>query len=257
MSGTYYYFGTDGYVKKNKQTINGQPYQFSSTTGAAYKAGWINYANGNRAYCLGNGKLATGTVTIDGSVYTFGSDGYLDEAAKHAITGKVSTNAATLAKLYKSKVGSYYENTYVKLTKTDVDTIEEFCQIYVEEAAAENINVEVAFCQAMHETGWLKYGGDVKATQFNFAGLGATGGGAGGATFKDVRTGVRAQIQHLKAYANKEPLKNACVDPRFDLVTRGSAPYVEWLGQKENPTGAGWATSAEYGYNIIAIMNQL
>ena len=34
-------------------------------------------------------------------------------------------------------------------------------------------------------------------------------------------------------------------------MTKGVSPYVEWLGQKESPTGAGWATGANYGYNIV------
>ena len=60
--------------------------------------------------------------------------------------------------------------------------------------------------------------------------------------FADVRTGIRAQIQHLKAYGSAENLKSACVDPRFKYVTRNSAKYVEWLGIKENPAGVGWAS---------------
>ena len=127
----------------------------------------------------------------------------------------------------------------------------------MEEAAAEGIKAEVAFCQAMLETGWLKFGGDVRIEQYNFAGIGAVGGGAGGAAFETVREGVRAQIQHLKAYANNEPLNNACVDPRFSKVTRGSAPYVEWLGQQENPNGYGWATGAGYGSKILKLINEL
>ena len=102
----------------------------------------------------------------------------------------------------------------------------------------------------MKETGYLKFGGDVTIEQFNFAGLGAIGDGAGGATFGSVREGVRAHVQHLKAYASKDALNNPCVDPRFDLVGRGVAPYVEWLGAKENPNGRGWAMAVGYGFSI-------
>ena len=109
----------------------------------------------------------------------------------------------------------------------------------------------------MLETGWLKFGGNVDISQFNFAGLGSTGAGVKGASFLNVRNGVRAQIQHLKAYANNENLNNACVDPRFNYVKRGSAPYVEWLGQNDNPNGYGWATASGYGYNILKLMNEL
>ena len=88
------------------------------------------------------------------------------------------------------------------------------------------------------------------------AGIGATGA-VHGASFKDVRTGIRAQIQHLKAYASTSPLNNACVDPRFNLVTRNTAPYVEWLGIKENPNGYGWATAKNYGYDIVGMVKVL
>lgn len=75
----------------------------------------------------------------------------------------------------------------------------------------------------------------------NFAGIGTTGGGVAGVSYPDVRTGIRAQVQHLKAYACEDALNQDLVDTRFDMVTRGSAPYVEWLGQQENPNGGGWA----------------
>ena len=161
------------------------------------------------------------------------------------IVGSSAVTRDQMVAYYKANQAypAFYQNT-------DAPTVEAFCQIYLEECNAEGIKAEVAFCQAMKETGFLRYGGDVNIAQFNFAGLGATGGGAQGASFSSVREGVRAQIQHLKAYASTEPLNNVCVDPRFHLVTRGTAQYVEWLGQKENPGGYGWATAQNYGYSI-------
>ena len=76
----------------------------------------------------------------------------------------------------------------------------------IEEADAEGVRGEVVFEQAMLETGWLQFGGDASAGQFNFSGLGTTGGGVAGNSFPDVRTGIRAQVQHLKAYASSEEL---------------------------------------------------
>ena len=122
--------------------------------------------------------------------------------------------------------------------------------MYYDECKAEGVKVEVAFCQAMKETGFLRFGGDVSITQYNFAGIGATGNGNPGNSFASVRQGIRAQVQHLKAYASTEGLNNVCVDPRFQYVSRGCAPYVEWLGKHENPFGAGWATGKNYGYSI-------
>ena len=108
---------------------------------------------------------------------------------------------------------------------------------------------DLAFAQAMHETAFLKYGGDVKIEQFNFGGLGATGGVPGN-KFPDIRTGVRAQIQHLKAYASTAPLKKACVDERFKYVERGCAPYIEYLSSANNPKGKGWAKDPAYAEKI-------
>ncbi len=179
------------------------------------------------------------------------------------IMGTSQTNVAQMVRYYKANASGYdtfkarYEGKYDgSLAKGGASTIERFAQIFYEEANAEGVKAEVAFTQCMKETGFLKYGGDVLPNQYNFAGIGATGA-VHGASFKDVRTGIRAQIQHLKAYASTSPLNNACVDPRFNLVTRNTAPYVEWLGIQENPNGYGWATAKNYGYDIVGMVKVL
>ncbi|WP_306480547.1 glucosaminidase domain-containing protein [Mediterraneibacter sp.] len=143
------------------------------------------------------------------------------------------------------------------LSKGGAESIEEFCQMYYDEASAEGVRPEVAFVQTMKETGFLQYGGDASIEQFNFAGLGTTGGGVPGNSYPDVQTGIRAQIQHLKAYATAEPLNGECVDDRYEYVKKGAAPYVEWLGQKENPEGLGWATGENYGYDIVRMIRDM
>jgi hypothetical protein len=114
---------------------------------------------------------------------------------------------------------------------------------YIDEAAAEGINSDIAFCQMVHETNYLRFGDDVQAGQNNFCGLGATGRGEPGLSFPSVEIGVRAHIQHLKAYANAQPLRKKLVDPRFGKVSRGQAPYIEYL------TGT-WATDPQYGVKL-------
>ncbi|MBQ9609306.1 MAG: N-acetylmuramoyl-L-alanine amidase [Lachnospiraceae bacterium] len=162
------------------------------------------------------------------------------------IMGDTNTNLNQMVAYYNAN--ATYPEFYAN---SDAPTIEAFCQIYIEECKAEGVRADIAFCQAMKETGFLRYGGQVSIEQYNFAGLGATDDGAAGASFDSVRTGIRAQVQHLKAYASNEALKNACVDPRFSLVTRGAAIYVEWLGVNENPNGKGWATAEKYGYSLL------
>ena len=139
-------------------------------------------------------------------------------------------------------------------------SLEALAQMYLIEGATEGVRGDVAFAQSLHETGFFRFGGIVQPGQNNFAGIGALNGNTVGqaATFPNALTGVRAQIQHLKAYASTEPLKNPCVDPRFGLVTRGSAPYVEWLGAADNPSGAGWAYPGKgYGASVLTLLSQL
>lgn len=171
------------------------------------------------------------------------------ERQLYSIMGDSTVTAEQMAEFFNDRCT--VDNQYPYGNVTEAPTIEDFCKIYIEECKAEGVKAEVAFCQAMLETGFLKFGGDVKKEQYNFAGIGATGGGVSGHSFSTIREGIRAQVQHLKAYASKEPLNQAVVDPRFNFVKRGTAIYVEWLGQKENPEGNGWASSANYGYNIV------
>lgn len=179
------------------------------------------------------------------------------------IMGTSQTTVAQMVRYYNSNASGYdtfkakYNGKYNGvLAKGGASTINQFAQIFYEEATAEGVRAEVAFTQCMKETGFLKYGGDVLPNQYNFAGIGATGA-VHGASFSNVRIGIRAQIQHLKAYGSISPLTNPCVDPRFNLVKRGSAQYVEWLGIKENPNGYGWATSKSYGHDIVNMVNSL
>lgn len=144
-----------------------------------------------------------------------------------------------------------------ELSDGGADSIETFCQLYYDEATAEGVRPEVAFAQTMKETGFLQYGGDASIEQYNFAGLGTTGNGVPGNSYPDVQTGIRAQIQHLKAYATTDSLNQECVDDRYAYVKKGSAPYVQWLGQQENPEGLGWATGDNYGYDIVGMIEDM
>lgn len=173
------------------------------------------------------------------------------ETGKTEIMGKAKASAQQMALFARSK------NAEPQLPAC---SLEQLAQFFLEEGEAEGVRGDVAFAQSLHETGFFKYGGIVIPTQNNYAGIGALNGNATGqaATFPDPRTGVRAQIQHLKAYASTEPLVNACVDPRFSLVTRGSAPYVEWLGAADNPNGKGWAVPGSgYGANVVKLLSQI
>lgn len=178
-------------------------------------------------------RLVTGKMTLGKSE--------AETPGLYAICGDSNVTVSQMMRYYKKNAGyPFYYAT------SDAPTLKKFCQLYYKECEKEEIRAEVAFAQAMHETNFLRYGGDVSISQFNFAGLGATGGGVSGNSFATVQIGIRAHVQHLKAYASTEPLNNECVDPRFGYVTRGTAPYVEWLAIPDNPYGKGWATDVNY-----------
>jgi hypothetical protein len=133
--------------------------------------------------------------------------------------------------------------------------IEILARYYVEEGAAEGIAGDVAFVQAVVETGWFRFSSLVPGSLNNFGGIGATDTDPSPAAFPDARTGVRAQIQHLRAYADpaarecaEPPLHHPCVDPRYEVVApKGKAPVWNLMGR------GNWATSPAYGAAILQL----
>ncbi|MGO5052664.1 glucosaminidase domain-containing protein [Lachnospiraceae bacterium LCP25S3_G4] len=209
------------------------------------------------------GSISLAPKIIDNIWETIGQNGNLEESlivdevmtpGAYSIMGRTTATVSQMITYYQENSGNYPSEM---LGKGGAGDIEAFANIYYEESIAEGVRAEVAFAQTMKETGWLQYGGDSKISQFNFAGLGTTGGGVEGNAFPDVRTGVRAQIQHLKAYASDLALNQPCVDARYGYVTKGCAPFVEWLGQQENPSGTGWAVASGYGYDIVGMIWEL
>lgn len=177
----------------------------------------------------------------------------------YVIEGSSNISVKRMAEFYNTYSPISYPSDALK--KGGASTIDELAQIFYEEAIDENVKPEVVWCQTMIETGYLKFDGDVDISQYNFSGIAATGNGVAGASFSDVRQGVRAQVQHMKAYASgtvtEETLKHELVDPRFKNVSKGSAKYVEILGAKENPLGTGWASDEEYGQKILSLIQKL
>ncbi len=129
--------------------------------------------------------------------------------------------------------------------------LEDVVQAYYDEAGREGIRPDVALCQALKETGYFAYGGDVSPDQNNFCGLGATGNKVAGAHFATPQLGVRAHIQHLLAYASTERPKTAIVDPRYELLAEKN---TELYGQVDSWTGLNgrWAVPGKhYGQEIL------
>lgn len=131
-----------------------------------------------------------------------------------------------------------------------VNTYRDLPKLYREEGAIEGVNHDIAFCQMLVETNSLNFGGSLNPAQNNFGGIGSPTGGMEGASFPSARVGVRAQIQHLKAYGSLDPLVQRQVDPRFGFVVRGVAPLISQLSGR-------WSADLEYGLKITAFMRRL
>jgi hypothetical protein len=134
--------------------------------------------------------------------------------------------------------------------QVDPDMVKRLVKYYIIESNREGVNYEVAFCQMCLETGFLKFEGSVSRFQNNYCGLGCTDIWSPGDWFASMEEGVRAHIQHLKAYASLDPVRSPLVDPRFSNVRRGSVVTVTELTGK-------WAADPEYGQKISTLIHKL
>ena len=147
---------------------------------------------------------------------------------------------------------------YIKQTNPKVRldcSVEELVDLYWQEAEREEVRPDLALAQSLVETGTYAYGGDVHHKQNNFCGLGTTGGGVKGASFKTPELGVRAHIQHLLAYTQKKRPQTKIVDPRYELAhnIRLERGLVDtWYGL--NGT---WAMGSLYCEKIMATYQKM
>ena len=181
------------------------------------------------------------------------------KAVKAAMSG-TSGNTSGYTKIMGAAVATVEQmKAYLKGKNPSVaQSVLDMLPLYLSEGKTEGVRGDIAFAQSCLETGNFTFSGSaVTLDQNNFCGMGVTSNGLKGNSFDTPQLGIRAQIQHLKAYASTENLKNPCIDPRFKYVTRGSAEYVEWLGQQENPDGKGWAAGAGYGAKILSILKAI
>ncbi|MBC3804475.1 hypothetical protein GH808_08520 [Acetobacterium fimetarium] len=199
----------------------------------------------------GNYSVHVYGVEADGRNVFLGNTSVSVRYVETPIMGATTVTAADLIAYYKA-TGCTFPQIYGNIG-VNLDT---FVNMYIQECAVEGVRAEVAFAQAMLETGNLQFGGDVKVSQFNFAGLGATGGVPGydfsttyGNSSAGLQTGIRGHVQHLKCYASDQPLNQTKVDPRWNNSLRLRALSVEELAGT-------WAADKTYAGKVKAIMNK-
>jgi hypothetical protein len=135
-------------------------------------------------------------------------------------------------------------------------------ELFVDEGNAENVRGDVAFAQSILETGWFSFpdGGYVRPWFNNFAGMGACGGCVV-FTAASAQDGVRAQIQHLRSYA--DPTSRA-QNLHFPLIDAGGSAnsydtfYKKGVAPTWSQMGNGnWATAPDYAEKVLGIYNRM
>lgn len=132
------------------------------------------------------------------------------------------------------------------------DVLREIVVSYWVVGAEYGVRPEVALAQAIKETGGFGYGGDVKAEQYNFAGIGATGG-IPGLSFDSVRAGVAAHVLRMRMYAsnNSEVYDNGILGRPLPASHWGKYPNIQDFDGVWAVPGVG------YGDSVLKIVDEM
>lgn len=188
----------------------------------------------------------------------------------HAATMTVPVMGAPV--LNAGQLAAWYRSTGRTLAVPGV-SVDQLAQLYIEEGLAEGIRGDLAFAQSVVETGYFGFVGSiVQPSNFNFAGMGACDSCGSGRQFPDPRTGVRAQIQHLRNYADAASraanLRNAPVVQWYGLRTVNGVPtydpalaaynFDHFFAKGRAPTwnlmgNGNWATAPSYSSVVINV----
>lgn len=194
-------------------------------------------------------RLAAGLLLAVSLVFMVDAPTAVDASAR-----RTSTPIMGFSRLSAEELATWYRSKNITGARPAV-SVEALARLFIEEGRTEGVAGDVAFVQAMVETGWLRHSERVPPRYFNYAGIGAVDSGTGANRFPNARTGVRAQIQHLRAYA--DPTANCTnfarptVTPRCRWVLpKGKARNWEQMGR------GNWATDPAYASKIITLYDQ-
>jgi len=164
------------------------------------------------------------------------------------VMGPAVLNAGQMVAWYRSK-------SYSPRLQT---SIEDLAAIYLQEGRDENVRGDLAFAQSIVETG-----GFSSSPDNNYAGMGWCDSCSYGDRFPTPRDGVRAQIQHLKNYADVTSRASGLAHPpspywygsdpgvaarNFDtFFAKGWAPTWNDMGH------GNWATDPNYSSKVLRV----
>jgi len=133
----------------------------------------------------------------------------------------------------------------------------DLANIFVDEGNAQNVRGDIAFAQSVLETGWFTYKGSmVKPTDNNFSGLGACDTCSSGNQYASPTAGVRAQIQHLWAYADPNADPERVARPRTDVRFSYVKPYGRSPTWEQMGCG-NWATGTNYATQVLSLYGKM
>lgn len=128
------------------------------------------------------------------------------------------------------------------------EPIDQLARYYVEEGDAEGIRGDVAFAQAILETG--SFGNRDTIEHNNYAGIGHCSDCPSGFHFSSVQDGVRGQMQLLRSYADPS------VEHANPLVDRRLVGPAGCCKNWKDLAGV-WAGDTYYGERILAIYQDI
>jgi len=160
------------------------------------------------------------------------------------------------------ELAAWFKSTGERAHLSGTTTIDDLADMYVQEGLDENVRGDLAFAQAVLETGSFGH-----ASDNNYSGIGACDSCTSEMLFPTPRDGVRAQIQFLLNYADPtsraanlkhppdptlyspDPVKAAAMFDTF--FAKGDAPVWNIMGN------GNWATDPLYAGKVLAIYGKM
>jgi hypothetical protein len=178
-------------------------------------------------------------------------------AALDALTGPVPPAPGQLsllggAALDAGQMVSWYDfEGYVDLTSAPIDQLAAW---YLQAGREEGIRGDVAFAQAVLETGGFSSPDAVNLN--NYAGIGHCDTCSAGWPFPSPQGGVVGQVQLLRIFADAGPAPAGAPAPVRPELTPGREPSAGCCASVESLTGV-WATDPTYGQQILGIYGSM
>lgn len=173
------------------------------------------------------------------------------------------------SRLTADQLVAYYQKRSGLAYRASGATLQQLAQMFVTEGNRYNVRGDIAFAQSIVETAWFNFpdNGMVRTYNNNFAGIGACDTCGNGFQFSSALSGVRAQLQLLRNYADSTSTTATIPDPpvpelwgsnpttaayNFDhYFAKGDAPLWNDMGN------GNWATAPNYATVVLSVYNQM